>query len=727
MLKYKPVLFVLALALILFAGCPQETESSYIVTEDGGQTSYGDFTPTSSTTILGAIINEWRIFALIFLMISVALIAITYPIAHAFNLPGLKAWADVEMSQVFVTVLIVVFVMASLIFVELFTHALVLNTPELSCDSSSNYCPITVANQYLEEYLDKSMAVYGDILETAIEKGKLATMSFVVGTNYLWLGYLSLSMKIWPHYMIEVTTASQQMQFLMGMRDALVFQQFILNHVSGTLAPMALMLGIVFRSFFITRKLGGLLMAFGIGFLLVFPATYALAMYTLHTTLHGSTSTGGDVSTEFCTASCRELPPLAYTISGGGETYQRTGIKELFPQESAESDDEYKVRIDEFISGKNCSIQTIDFMGDPIEIEICDPLEFLESPETSEDIYTCGYYNEICPQACRSLPYPNQDPECAFRRTEYLCREIVPEECFTIRFASFDDPMLGGLEDSDAPSDDICPRKCRPLVGLKKAGCDIGYGFILDDDGMKISEITAQMLTDGYTTVDDDEDYFSPVYLRCNDTWSGWWFADYYCEPNDKAYRALDFLGFEELDEDKMVAWDEGCPNNCRWVTTDGEFGPGCSGCISQANAGDLWDDAYDAADPDDYDLDTQIEKAKESCYMVIPEAVFTDKDCVSCDSLIDPGFASYPPVHQKCANLCGKVKKVAISEDTGALGSATDGFSGPLATKAITKLIIPSIVLPMLNLVITFMFIRTLSPMLGGDVDIPGMGRLIR
>ena len=677
------------------------------------------------------------------------------------------------MAQAFTTVLIVVFVMAVLIFVELLTHGLIMDIPELSCDSSSKYCPVTVATEYLQEYLDKSLAVYDDILETAVEKGKLATMSFVVGTNYLWLGYLSLSMKIWPHYMIEVTTASQQLQFLMGMRDALVFQQFILNQVSGTLAPMALMLGIIFRSFFITRKLGGLLMAFGIGFLLVFPATYALAMYTLHTTLYGSTSTGGDVATEYCTVSCRELPPLAYKTSGGIETYQRSEIKELFPPEgcsedflckdgacaggvasspgecpdgydfadgfcidpaqSCETDEEYKLRIDEFINGKNCSLKLMPVpFGDPVEIEVCDPIEFKETSEGT-DIYTCGYYDDVCPQSCRTLPYPNQDPACASRMTEYQCREIVPEECFIIRFANYSDPMLGGLEENDAPTEDICPRKCRPLVGLQKEGCDIGYGFVLGNDNMKVKVINEQMVEDDYLSTPGSQS----VKQRCEATRYGP-FADALCGENDNAYVALALLNYEELEEDKLVAWDEGCPNNCRWLALDEDaedddnkvsFGPGCSDYCdaTPTNAQALWDAAYEAADPDNYDLEAQIDAAEQSCYMLVPQAAFTDMDCVSCDSLIDPGFASYPPVHQGCANLCGKAKKVAISDETGALGSATDGFAGPLATKDITKLVIPAIVLPMLNLVITFMFIRTLSPMLGGDIDIPGMMRMIR
>jgi len=430
-----------------------------------------------------------------------------YPLSMALGMPSLKAWAEVELGEAVSTILIVMFIIGVLVFTEVVTQGIILGVPELECQEGDRFCPVTIANEYVQDYLDKSLAVYDDLFESAIKKGKLATMSFVLGTNYLMLLYLSLSLKLFPHFMIEVTTAGQELQFLMGMRDALVFQQFILNHVSGTLAPMALMIGIIFRCFFMTRKLGGLLMAFGIGFLLIFPLTYALAMFTVHTTLYGTTTTGGEVDTQFCTSSCKELPPRAYKTSGGVEAYQRSDLLEIFPPEGCsegytcrdgfcggknvagsaaecegdegyvdgfctdpsqqcETDEEYAKRINDFILGqKDCTIIGILGEGEQKEVEVCNEQKSAVSPVSGELIYTCGVYDEVCPSICRTLPYPNSNPECASRYTEYQCREIVPEECFIIRFASLDDPIFGGMEEIDK---DACPLKCRPLVGLKK-------------------------------------------------------------------------------------------------------------------------------------------------------------------------------------------------------------------------------------------------------------------
>ncbi|MCP4647531.1 MAG: hypothetical protein GY852_07330 [bacterium] len=749
-------LFITLIFAFAMAGCVDESQSEYVVSEDGGQVIYGDFNPDQSNTLIGAIVDEWRIFSILFVMITVVIIAMMYPLSSALKMPSLKAWADVELGEAISSVLIVVFIIAVLVFVELVTQGIVMGLPDLNCQVADRFCPVTIANQYVQEYLDKSLAIYDDIFESAIKKGKLATMSFVLGTNYLVLLYLSLSLKLFPHFMIEVTTAGQEMQFLMGMRDALVFQQFILNHVSGTLAPMALMIGIIFRSFFMTRKLGGLLMAFGIGFLLVFPLSYALAMYTVQTTLYGTTTTGGDVANEFCTASCRQLPPNAYKTSGGLETYQRSDITGLFPPEgcasgyvcidgecahsqaadptlcdadeeyipgycidpgqSCENNDAYKKRIDDLMKGRECTIIAVpDGEGGFTEFEACNDLESEVSPVTSKTIYFCGYYDEVCPAMCRTLPYSNSNPECASRYTEYQCREIVPKECFITRFASLDDPILSGMEPIDK---DACPLKCRPLVGLQKEGCRgmTGYGFVITGED-KVEDIDDQMDDDGY-----NGDSFQD---RCRDE-----IKNKHCNDDDNATRALERMDFEDVKDGGTIAWDEGCPNNCRWVTETGALGPGCQSSVCgkiPATPNTLRDTAMLAAVPDDYDLQIQMDQAEQTCYTVIPSDVFTDPDCVQCTYLMDPGFASLPPVHQRCDSLCGKAKKVAATPDSDSMETGIDGFSGPLEMKSITKLVAPAIILPMLNLVITFIFIRTLSPILGGDIDIPGMMGTIR
>jgi hypothetical protein len=720
-MKRRTLLLPLALllSLLVLYGCASPEDSSYVAGVDtGGEVvQYGDYNPGTSGSVLGAIVDEWRVFSVIFLMISIGLIALAYPVSSALDLKDLRAWADVEMGEAYSTALVVLLVIGVLVFVELVTHGITAADPVFNCDAATRFCPVAVADQYLQEYLDKTVPLYQDLMGESVRYGKLATWSVIAGTNFMWLGYLSVSMKPVPFFLIKATTATQKIQFLMGLRDALFFQQFLLNHVSSTLAPMALLLGIIFRSFFVTRKLGGLLMAFGIGFLLVFPATYALGMYTLHTTVHGTSVTGGEVTNEHCTASCREMPPVAY-VPDEEEGFTSADILEMFPiedffpndgsmneEEYAEyldlHNDEYSGMIRNFIKGRECvTTESSSGPGLPAEInEECTPIDYWDTTG-GERIYTCGAYEEMCPQLCRTIPYPNQNMDCASRATEFYCREHVPEQCFLIRYVDFGDPNLQGMADEDTGiGDDVCPEDCRPLIGLKKEGCDVGYGFILEED-MDVSDVNDLMEEDGYLDKPDTDDL------------SG--------SGGSDAKKRLGKLGFEELEVGKMVIWDEGCPNHCRWISTDGELmDPGCDVLCKQHedyipdDPGEIWEEAMAA-----HDVEGQIEAAEQSCVMIIPNKVFNSPECTSCSYLLDPGFASYPAVHQSCQKLCGS--------PTGA--SADSGMDSELAEmNSVTSITFPALILPMLNLVITLTAIRTLSPILGGDIDIPGMMRMIR
>lgn len=703
MKKFLPLLLI---ALLLLHGCTEDSESQYVAeTGAGGEISqYGDYGPDTGT-LIGAIVDEWRIFSVIFMLLSIGLIALAYPVSSALDLKDLRAWADVEMGEAYSTALIIAFVIGALVFVELTTHAITVAMPEFSCEGS-RFCPVSVAQQYLQEYLDKTLPLYNDLLQQSVEYGKAATLSLIAGTNYLYLGYLSVTMKPTAFFLIKMTSATQQLQFLMGMRDALIFQQFLLNHVSSTLAPMALLLGIIFRSFFITRKLGGLLMSFGICFMLVFPATYALAMYTLHTTIYGSSVTGGEVTNEHCTASCRELPPVAY-IQGEDEGLTRSEIMELFPQGAGEGDDEYAERIREFISGEECTItETPIGPGiDPTLDEECTKIEYWDTGD-GERVYSCGYYNDECPQLCRTFPYPNQNMDCASRDTEFFCTEQVPEQCYLTRYVDFSDPNLQGMSEEDISA---CPEECRPLIGLKRDGCDVGYGFILEE-GMTASDIQDMMEEDGYA--DKPGVKTASDYYKRHD-------GDYRKNrgPDSNAKKFLRAIGYEELEYGKMVIWDEGCPNHCRWISTSGDLmGPGCDELCKEEyfpdDPGAIWEAALNG------DAIAQTEAAQESCVMIIPDKVFNSPDCSSCNYLLDQGFAAYPAVHQSCEELCGSPKSA----------TANNGMESELAEMdSIASVTFPALILPMLNLVITFIAIRTLSPILGGDIDLPGMMGMIK
>ena len=69
-------------------------------------------------------------------------------------------------------------------------------------------------------------------------------------------------------------------------------QRFFVQQISFNMAPVVLAIGIVLRSFFFSRKLGGLLMSIAIGVMFFFPGMYIFDWLTLNMTVNGDKPLG---------------------------------------------------------------------------------------------------------------------------------------------------------------------------------------------------------------------------------------------------------------------------------------------------------------------------------------------------------------------------------------------------------------------------------------------------
>jgi hypothetical protein len=99
---------------------------------------------------------------------------------------------------------------------------------------------------------------------------------------------------------------------------------------------------------------------------------------------------------------------------------------------------------------------------------------------------------------------------------------------------------------------------------------------------------------------------------------------------------------------------------------------------------------------------------------------------CFDCD--MDCTY--YPAIRTDCSDLCSDealAGPVDILPDDfmRSLPGAKTSEDGAWA-KSIGVLYIPAVVLPLFCIVIVIAFIRILSPILGGDIEIPGLGRII-
>jgi hypothetical protein len=53
------------------------------------------------------------------------------------------------------------------------------------------------------------------------------------------------------------------------------------------------------------------------------------------------------------------------------------------------------------------------------------------------------------------------------------------------------------------------------------------------------------------------------------------------------------------------------------------------------------------------------------------------------------------------------------------------EGLVGRAEIQQVSKLLVPAYVLPLFNIVATLVFIKGLSNLLGGDIDIPGISKV--
>ena len=85
------------------------------------------------------------------------------------------------------------------------------------------------------------------------------------------------------------------------------------------------------------------------------------------------------------------------------------------------------------------------------------------------------------------------------------------------------------------------------------------------------------------------------------------------------------------------------------------------------------------------------------------------------------------PAVRTDCADICSDealAGPVNIAPDD--FIKSLPGAQGASDVRNVGILMIPALVLPLFCLVIVIAFIRIFSPTLGGDIEIPGLGRII-
>ncbi|MFH1447634.1 MAG: hypothetical protein ABIG39_02115 [Candidatus Micrarchaeota archaeon] len=243
--------------------------------------------PTRCHYTLMSYWSSWITLALLAILISAFIVALAYMIAYLLSNQMLLAWAKSEFFQVIASAVIVgsimgvLFLMQQTIASEINAAGAASGVPFDLCDAATvspsgiPNCHILLAHEYMQVMYD--------------DAGELANSILVTNTVFTLLRGLSLGVELFapPYFGINVVplaglgipaeTLTTALDAVLKIMMVMKMQQLLLNYIESTLFPVLMIMGLVLRSFFFTRKLGGLLIAIAVGLYLVYPLIYVLA------------------------------------------------------------------------------------------------------------------------------------------------------------------------------------------------------------------------------------------------------------------------------------------------------------------------------------------------------------------------------------------------------------------------------------------------------------------
>ncbi|MBN1170414.1 hypothetical protein JXA56_05285 [Candidatus Micrarchaeota archaeon] len=679
-------LLLLSLMLFFLFGCAQQDST---VTRSQFETQ----TEASGLEIA----RDWKLLSVMALIVSVILVAIAYMIGIGMEMPEIKAWANNELSQIIANAIIIASLIGVIVFIDVLANGIVLssglNIPE--CGDVTQSCLQGVTTEYLRSYVDAAREGARSTLMNNVNAAAMANRRIGMYCLTIYCLQMGTTTTIAGHYILDMDMYAIIFEYYTNLLASMEAQLFFINEISFNLGPVLLAIGIVGRSFFFTRKLGGLLVAVAIGIMFFLPGMYLFDWITLDTALAGDRGLAAQES--LCPDECRMGFPLAY-VEGTGEKLD--SLQKVYAAFSSEDAD----IASSIVSG---NIQSATGSGGTAD---------------GENVVSCfhGDYQN-CPQICRELPYPSTIAMCTNASTgvQQACAQ-VPVECKVIRYVTVQNDLEAGK----------CPSSCKVVPPLRN-NCDVDNCLDSSFDCRQTTyedlswrpakntpdaakRASCNMAADCPASLDATEScvYVLPETGNCNDLCSG-------CP----AWCRMDGADIANLPDsckengELLDACTNVCPDSCKVNITSIQNLPGelCTACPDEKRI-------LASTLPNSY---TNGTCSQDECPLDIYHRVAIPRNACETCLFTEESYAYNPPINLRCSDLCAPTDATPVKEPGSYMNIGADGLVGRPEIAGVAKLMIPAYLLPLFNIVATLIFIKGLSGILGGDIDIPGISKV--
>ncbi len=667
----------------------------------------GTFTQTQFETETEAagleIIENWQLLAVMALIVSIILVAIAYAIGMGMEMPEIKAWAGNELMQVFANAVIIISLVVVIVFIDLFVSAMVMDSglDIPGCADPTKSCLQDVSNAYLDDYIESAKSGAKTVLLNNVDAAAMANRRGGVYAITLFALQAGYTTTLAGHYVLDTDMYAILFEYYTNLLTSLESQKFFVNEICFKMGPVLLAIGVVARSFFFTRKLGGLLIAIAAGLMFFFPGMYIFDWMTLDMTMTGDLALEqGEESP--CPAECSMAPPLAYIEGGEG----LVSVREVYALFSSEDAGLAQGILNGTVESAVGSNGTAD----------------------GKVVHSCYYGQDAeCPSICRELPYPHTVPLCLNESagTQEICAK-VDEECKVKRLINTSAPTFN-LDEYEK-----CPDSCKVVPPLK-SDCDFDqclesrfdcrvYKRTGDEpewwpnptqDVGKYKECKWAKNCPVSEVAEESCVYIIPDTGLCEDLCPD-------CEPYCRIEGAdLSLLPDDCKTEDgtELLPQCLLCPDSCKVRIDDiTELNPPSGSCdVCPAERRVIYSNL-----PDNYTTgNCSLEMCPKDYRVTLPRTA-----CEMC-LYIDDSYAYDPPIQTGCTDLCKPPDNVPVKESGSYTKIGEDGLVGKDEIKNVSKLMLPAYLLPMFNIVATLVFIKGFSTILGGDIEIPGISKV--
>lgn len=310
--------------------------------------------------------NSWMVIAAMLLGLSTVLVSIIYMLASMLQNEKMKGWAKIELTEVFYSAIIILMALYGLGLVDSIVQGSLLGAPTDLAQTITFYhipvseaglfgqtrtydlydicgsriaenprsvyhgvesCHIRLGIWYLREIFDEAKAFAFDIYLSYIGTSMLA--EFTINIEFLfekagfftftpWRGFFTMGNKI------------KELVFDWAIKIMMLtkFQEVLLYFIGTALFPSLFTLGVVLRTFALTRRLGGLLIGMALALYFVFPAFYAFGALVMLEIKNDQAVRAAWIGNSTVNPGNSPDPPIAntmymsgaITMPGGGKT-----------------------------------------------------------------------------------------------------------------------------------------------------------------------------------------------------------------------------------------------------------------------------------------------------------------------------------------------------------------------------------------------------------------------